>query len=252
MSCRLFNVGNTHVLTAGLSSDGTLSDYRVFDTPGFDPEPLLEEENAVVSVVPAWEEFFLRRGAFVLNRESCRKSLSLQKMETPETVGADRIANSIALISSGKVPALSIDCGTAITFEYVDSENFLRGGAILPGVKMSAKALSVFLSLLMIFSICAPAAMAAVDEHEHAEKPNLNYVSLGDSMSNGFGLDGYAQDKYFDVFGDNEDGVGYYGEGAYTLLFEEYLKGAYNVNHSKLAVSAMLSRDLLFLVGGGK
>ena len=60
MSCRLFNVGNTHVLTAGLSSDGTLSDYRVFDTPGFDPEPLLDEENAVVSVVPVWEEYFLK------------------------------------------------------------------------------------------------------------------------------------------------------------------------------------------------
>ena len=118
--------------------------------------------------------------------------------------------------------------------------------------KMSAKALSVFLSLLMIFSICAPAAMAATEASNEAEKPELNYVSLGDSMSNGFGLDGYKQDKYFDVFGDDEDGVGYYGEGAYTLLFEEYLKGAYNVNHSKLAVSAMLSRDLLFLVGGGK
>ena len=148
MSCRLFNVGNTHVLTAGLSSDGTLSDYRVFDTPGFDPEPLLDEENAVVSVVPVWEEYFLSKGAFVLNRESCRTILSLQKMETPETVGADRIANSIALISSGKVPALSIDCGTAITFEYVDSENFLRGGAILPGRQLLRNALHAYTAKL--------------------------------------------------------------------------------------------------------
>jgi hypothetical protein len=124
--------------------------------------------------------------------------------------------------------------------------------------KMSAKALSVFLSLLMIFSICAPAAMAAADEHEHAaEKPNLNYVSLGDSMSNGFGLDGYGQrdhraedGKGYDVFADGE--VGHYGDDAYTNQFADYLGGAYTVNHSKLAVSAMLSRDLLFLVGGGK
>ena len=148
MSCRLFNVGNTHVLTAGLSADGTLSDYRVFDTPGFQPESLLAEENAVVSVVPAWEEYFLRKGAFVLNRESCGAVLSLQKMETPETIGADRIANSIALISSGSVPALCIDCGTAITFEYVDRECCLCGGAILPGRQLLRNALHAYTAKL--------------------------------------------------------------------------------------------------------
>ena len=141
MSCCLFNIGNTHVLTARLSADGIISDCRVFDTPGFNPENLMGEENAVVSVVPVWEEFFRKKGAFVLNQESCEPLLHLQKMETPETIGADRIANSIALISSGKVPALCVDCGTAITFEFVDSENYLRGGAILPGRQLLRKAL---------------------------------------------------------------------------------------------------------------
>ena len=116
---------------------------------------------------------------------------------------------------------------------------------------MSAKALSVFMSLIMLFSVVAPAVSAIEADHNHAtEKPNLNYVSLGDSMSNGYGLDGYNQDKYFDI--SPVEGIGQYGEGAYTLQFEKYLAEIYNVNHSKLAVSAMLSRDLLFLVGGGK
>lgn len=148
MSCRLFNVGNTHVLTAELATDGTLSDFRVFDTPGFDPENLLAEENAAVSVVPLWEAFFLKKGAFVLNRETCKSVLSLEKMGTPETVGADRIANSIALISSGRVPALCIDCGTAVTFEYVDSGNYLRGGAILPGRQLLRRALHAYTAKL--------------------------------------------------------------------------------------------------------
>ena len=117
--------------------------------------------------------------------------------------------------------------------------------------KMSAKALSVFMSLLMIFSICVP-AVSAIDAHEHtdADKPKLNYVSLGDSMSNGYGLDGYNLDQKdkFDIFKNEAQ----YGAGAYTLQFEEYLKGAYDVNHSKLAISAMLSRDLLFLLGGSE
>ena len=117
--------------------------------------------------------------------------------------------------------------------------------------KMSAKALSVFMSLLMIFSICVP-AVSAIDAHEHTDavKPNLNYVSLGDSMSNGYGLDGYGQTEYFDVFAQGE--VGHYGKDAYTNKFADYLSSVYKVNHTELAVSAMLSRDLLFLIGGGE
>lgn len=148
MSCRLFNIGNTHVLTADLNHDGTLSDYRVFETPGFHPEPFLAEKNAVVSVVPAWEEYFQKKGAFVLNWQSCSPVVSLSKMGTPETIGADRIANSVALISTGTVPAVCVDCGTAITFEYVDSGNRLRGGAILPGRQLLRNALHAYTAKL--------------------------------------------------------------------------------------------------------
>ena len=117
--------------------------------------------------------------------------------------------------------------------------------------KMSAKALSVFMSLIMLFSVFAPAVSAIDADHNHAtEKPNFNYVSLGDSMSNGYGMDNYAQNGYFDIFADGE--VGHYGDHAYTSQFAEYLSSVYNVNHIELAVSAMLSRDLLFLVGGGE
>ena len=119
--------------------------------------------------------------------------------------------------------------------------------------KMSAKALSVFMSLIMLFSVFAPAVSAIDADHNHAtEKPDLNYVSLGDSMSNGYGLDGYAQNGYFDI--SENEGIGQYGKGAYTTQFAEYLTmgGLVNVNHIQLAASAMLSRDLLFLVGGGE
>ena len=117
--------------------------------------------------------------------------------------------------------------------------------------KMSAKALSVFMSLIMLFSVFAPAVSAIDADHNHAtEKPDFNYVSLGDSMSNGYGMDNYAQNGYFDIFADRE--VGHYGDHAYTSQFAEYLSSVYNVNHIELAVSAMLSRDLLYLIGGGE
>ena len=136
MFCRLFNIGNTHVLTAELEESGEISGFFQYDTKGFDPEKLLSERMAVVSVVPEWEHYFRDRGAFLLDSGSCSPVLSLSKMGTPETIGADRIANAIALLSTGRVPAVCIDCGTAITFEYVDSESCLCGGAILPGRKL--------------------------------------------------------------------------------------------------------------------
>ena len=129
--------------------------------------------------------------------------------------------------------------------------------------KMSAKALSVFMCLIMLFSVVAP-AVSATGSNDTAEKPVFNYVSLGDSMTNGYGSDGYAQGGHnggLDIDGDGEgDGydvldqgeVGHYGKDSYANKFADYLSLAYDVKHTKLATSAMLSRDLLYLVGAGK
>ena len=60
--------------------------------------------------------------------------------------------------------------------------------------KMSAKALSVFMCLIMLFSVVAPAVSAtAANIDTDTTKPDFNYVSLGDSMSNGYGSEGYGQ-----------------------------------------------------------
>ena len=98
--------------------------------------------------------------------------------------------------------------------------------------KMSAKALSVFMSLLMLFSVFAPAVSAISHDHDHAtEMPDLNYVSLGDSMSNGYGMDNYGQSEYFDIFAQGE--VGHYGDHAYTSQFAEYLTREMGIPHVK-------------------
>lgn len=141
MSFRLLNIGNTHVLSAELAHDGSLSGFCVSDTAAFDPRRFDPGNTAVVSVVPEWESYFQNAGAFVLNWKTCSGVLSLKRMETPETIGADRIANAAALIASGRLPALCIDCGTAITFEFVDADGNLCGGAILPGRKLLRQSL---------------------------------------------------------------------------------------------------------------
>lgn len=85
--------------------------------------------------------------------------------------------------------------------------------------------------------------------HEH-ESGKKHYVSIGDSMANGYGFEGYLQGKEgHDFF----NGIGTYGAGAYPLQFEEYLKDIYgenNVEHTKLSLSALTPEFLLYFLGG--
>jgi type III pantothenate kinase len=65
--------------------------------------------------------------------------------DTPETLGADRVAAAIG----GKVlyprnNCLVIDMGTCITYDLVDSEDNFHGGIISPGVRMRFKAMNTF------------------------------------------------------------------------------------------------------------
>ncbi len=65
------------------------------------------------------------------------------KYRNPAEVGADRVANAIA--ATQRHPGrdcLIVDCGTATTFDVVAAAGDYLGGAILPGVGISAEMLS--------------------------------------------------------------------------------------------------------------
>jgi len=59
----------------------------------------------------------------------------------PDEVGADRIANSIAAFEKYKTSLIVVDFGTATTFDSVSSDGEYLGGAICPGIMISAEAL---------------------------------------------------------------------------------------------------------------
>ena len=107
--------------------------------------------------------------------------------------------------------------------------------------KMWRSALAMVLALCMVISFVPVAAFAAEEE--------INYVSLGDSMTNGYCFTGYEQGT-----GSNNilTGEGMYGNDAYPNLFAAWLEETTGktVNHSKLAVSAMRAEDLNYLLGG--
>lgn len=61
---------------------------------------------------------------------------------SPETLGADRIANVVACKTFYRVPAIIVDVGTAATFDVLDESGRFCGGAIAPGFELMTKALA--------------------------------------------------------------------------------------------------------------
>ncbi len=63
-------------------------------------------------------------------------------MDDPTSVGSDRIVIAVAALQEYKPPLILVDMGTATTIEVVDQGNTYLGGCIIPGVRVSAEALS--------------------------------------------------------------------------------------------------------------
>jgi type III pantothenate kinase len=67
---------------------------------------------------------------------------------SPHRIGADRLANAIALHRRTSRGGIVVDCGTATSFSVVSPEGEFTGGAIAPGLGMSARALHIDTALL--------------------------------------------------------------------------------------------------------
>jgi len=61
--------------------------------------------------------------------------------ENPSEVGADRIVNSVAAFEKYGGPCVTVDFGTATTFDCVTAKGEYQGGVICPGIGISADAL---------------------------------------------------------------------------------------------------------------
>jgi type III pantothenate kinase len=61
--------------------------------------------------------------------------------DNPKEVGADRIVNAVAAYEKCKCALIVVDFGTATTFDVISADGAYQGGAIAPGVGISADAL---------------------------------------------------------------------------------------------------------------
>ena len=81
--------------------------------------------------------------------------------DNPREVGADRIVNAVAAYAKKQSSLIVVDFGTATTFDYLSKKGEYQGGAIAPGLNISAEALYESASKLPRVEICCPPLVIA-------------------------------------------------------------------------------------------
>jgi type III pantothenate kinase len=143
MAWLLIDNSNTRTKLALGDAGGLLAWRAVIPTAELSSETLaaaLREINfdavACASVVPdkaAWLAGYFMSLPF--HNISSRSPLGFGfAVPRPETIGADRLANSVALKSKYGSPGIAIDFGTAVTFSVLSPDGNFIGGAIAPGM----------------------------------------------------------------------------------------------------------------------
>ncbi len=77
-------------------------------------------------------------------------------VDNPREVGADRVVNALAAYTKYGGPAVVVDVGTATTFDAVSENGEYVGGAIAPGIRISARALYEQTARLVLVELSAP------------------------------------------------------------------------------------------------
>ncbi|MBQ9950600.1 MAG: type III pantothenate kinase [Clostridia bacterium] len=78
------------------------------------------------------------------------------KYENPRELGSDRIANAVAAYELYGGPCITIDFGTATSYGVVSEKGEFLGGAICPGLKLAAEALTEHAAKLPRFELAKP------------------------------------------------------------------------------------------------
>lgn len=97
---------------------------------------------------------------------------------TPKTLGADRIANTLAVKHLSAEPCIVVDCGTAINIDVIDKEGTFVGGMITAGLETSNKALRHFAPALPDIELRAPSSILGNDTLSCIES-GIMYGAIG-------------------------------------------------------------------------
>lgn len=172
-----FDVGNTETTAALFDGEVVRAHWRIttnvprtadefalvlrslLQSDGIQPSAVTG--SAICSVVPPVTEILAAACRDCFSRDpvmvDARARLPIRlEVDEPFTVGADRIANTLAASRIWKRDAIVVDLGTATTYDCITKDGAFIGGIIQPGVRSSANTLFTRTSLLSATELIAP------------------------------------------------------------------------------------------------
>lgn len=107
--------------------------------------------------------------------------------DNPKEVGADRVANTVAVQALFGGPAIVVDFGTSTTFDVVSAKGEYLGGAIVPGIEISLDALFGRAAALRRVELVEPRSVIGKTTVECIQSGTLyGYTELVDGMCRRF------------------------------------------------------------------
>lgn len=104
-------------------------------------------------------------------------------VDNPTELGADRIADCVAAIERYGGPCIVVDFGTATKFEVISEKGEYLGGAIAPGLGLSAEALFSRAARLSRVDIKRPAKVIGTNTVGHLQSGlYYGYIGLVDGI----------------------------------------------------------------------
>ena len=152
----VIDIGNTSAKTA-VFSQGEIKEVMRCSNQSLEGLDVLCQQYPIkkgiwASVVSIHEKVQrqLQQLPFPMMEFTYQTPIPIQNLyQTPQTLGVDRLAAAIAAYTQKPHhPALVIDAGTCITYDFIDEHGQYHGGNISPGMEMRFKALHEFTSKL--------------------------------------------------------------------------------------------------------
>lgn len=184
------DIGNTTVALGGIRDGrvcfvahvdtirgGTAADYRPRLEKAFSGakrQPVRFEGAILSSVVPELTQVLADCAAAycpappIIVSPQIRTGLTMQVPE-PDKVGRDRIVDAAAAAAFYPLPAVTVDMGTATTFNVIDENRNFLGGVICPGLSTGLRALN---------EKCAQLPLVRLDRPESAIGKNTQECML--------------------------------------------------------------------------
>ncbi|MFH1798380.1 MAG: type III pantothenate kinase [Candidatus Omnitrophota bacterium] len=105
------------------------------------------------------------------------------KYKDPEQVGQDRLVVTFAAAWLYGAPIITVDFGTAVTFDFVNKKGEYEGGLIFPGLRLGLEALHENTALLPEITIRKPGGVIGKDTYSSMNRGVvLGYAAMCDGI----------------------------------------------------------------------